>query len=435
MTQLLLSVRSRKLLLLGLFLHLFSFAAPISAFAQEEETQSVADMARAARASHAQPATAISTPEPHPPFSQTQLLAWLIAGVSAPDLLNQLKADGIAFPADAAHLNPLKEAQLPAALLAALPSLTSSPEPTGSAGVPQALIYASQAYVAKDFIAARYALEILAEQAPDADVYAALGNLNFLSQDLPSARSAFEHAVQLDPSFVYAHLRLAGVYYAFQDGAHAAAEAKAALRLHPDNAQARRYLAQSVTLEVQSANSSQASGNNVEDLSDLMANDGSIQDAKDLDNRGIAFMQQQEWRKAEAAFRGAIDLNSKVALFYYNLGNLYVQWGNHDAMAFDAYRQAKALAPRNLAVRQTYAAHLCKQHVYNEAINEFREILDMDPSWNAARPCLYAALFNTGRREEAAQVLADYRYWNQVRGLPDDSEEIEATQGRKVAGP
>jgi transcriptional regulator with GAF, ATPase, and Fis domain len=65
-------------------------------------------------------------------------------------------------------------------------------------------------------------------------------------------------------------------------------------------------------------------------------------------------------------------------------------------------------------------------HAYNDAITEFREILKMDPGWNMARPCLYIALYNTGRKNEAARVLADYRYWNQTHGVSDDSDEIEA---------
>lgn len=36
-------------------------------------------------------------------------------------------------------------------------------------------------------------------------------------------------------------------------------------------------------------------------------------------------MDQQEWNKDEAAFKGAIALDPEVALWYYNLGHLYVK--------------------------------------------------------------------------------------------------------------
>src|SRR5580700_11677507 len=118
---------SRKLLssVFGLrFLALaLALAVALPALAQDDQTQSVADAARIARANHAQQTTATSAPEQHPPFSQTQLIAWQIAGVSTPNLLNTVKANGIAFSPDDAHLNPLENAHLPADLLAALPGV------------------------------------------------------------------------------------------------------------------------------------------------------------------------------------------------------------------------------------------------------------------------------------------------------------------------
>jgi Tfp pilus assembly protein PilF len=401
-----------------------TLAAASPSPAQEEATQSVADAARAARAKH--DPTTLSAPTNHPPFSLTQILAWQIAGVSTPDLLSQLKVSGVGFPADDSHLTPLKDAQCPTDLIAALSAVPTHPDATVYAEISQSLIAASRAFNAKDYAAARAALEPLLKQTPNADLYAALGNLQFISGDLPSAKTSFEHAVQLDPAFAYAHVRLAGIYYGLENGTQTTAEAKKALQLQPDNAQARKYLSLSLSLKLQGANDKASGGNDVEDLTDLGTKDGVNQEAKDLNNHGLELMDQGEWNKAEAAFKGAIALDPKVALWYYNLGNLYVKWGGHNVLAGNAFRQAKALAPRNLAVRQNYGHFLCQEHVYNDAITEFREILKMDPDWNMARPCLYAALFNTNRRSEATQVLAEYRNWNQTHGVPDDSAEIEA---------
>lgn len=36
-------------------------------------------------------------------------------------------------------------------------------------------------------------------------------------------------------------------------------------------------------------------------------------------------------------------------------------------------------------VRQNYGHLFCEEHLYNEVIIEFREMLRMDPSWNDAR--------------------------------------------------
>ena len=417
-----LTISRRKFLAPCLCLFCFAFVSALPVPAQEE-TQSVADAARAARARHEQPASGVSAPTPHSPFSQNQLLAWQIAGVSAPDLLSQLKANGIAFSPDDSHLNLLKDAQFPADLIAALPTVPSHPGASASAEVPQPLIAASRAFIAKDYVAARKSLEPLAQQTPNADLFVAFGNLASLSHDLPSAKSAFERAVQLDPSFVYAHVRLAGIYYSLENGAQAGAEARKALQLQPGNAEARRVLSLSLSMKLLGGGGS--AGGGAEDLSDLANSEGISQEAKDLNNQAIQLENQGDYKGAEAAWNHAISLEPKMALFYYSLANMYVKWGGHNVLALNAFRQAKALAPRNLAVRQNYGHFLCEGHSFNDAIVEFQEILKMDPDWNIARPCLYISLYSVGRKNEAAQVLADYRYWNQSHGVPDDSDQIE----------
>jgi tetratricopeptide (TPR) repeat protein len=412
---------------------ILAFTAMPRASAQEQETQSVADAARAARARHAQstgdtPANvAIATK--HPPFSQTQLLAWTIAGVAAPAMLAQVQANGIAFPPDDVHLAPLRDAQLPPDLLAALPTLPSHHEASAPEGVPEQLIAASLSFNSRDYPAARKLLETLTRQSPNADLFAALGNLHSLVRDQNSARAAFERSVQLDPTFVYAHLRLAGIYYNLEDAAQAATEARAVLQLQPGNPQARKYLALSMTV---SGTASASSANpefegEVEDLSDLKA--GNNQEAKDLNHQAIESVQKHALFPAEAALKRAIELDPDVALYHYHLGWVYGKWPQFEK-ALPAYQKAKALAPRNLAVRQNLGHTLCQLKRWNEAVAEFNEILRMDPTWNMARPCLYDALSHLGRTGEAARVLSEYKQFNLSHGLPDDSDQMEADNKR-----
>jgi hypothetical protein len=296
----LLTISLCKLFRPCLCLFCFAIAARCPDPAQGQETQSVADAARAARAKH--DVTKAVSVIPHSPFSQVQLLTWQIAGVSTADLLSQLKASGISFPADESHLTPFKDTQFPSDLLAALPAVPSHPDAAASAEISRPLVAASLAFNTKDYAAARSALEPLLQQTPNADLYAALGNLQLLSHDLSSAKSSFERTVQLDPTFVYAHVRLASIYYTLQNGTQTAVEAKKVLQLQPDNAEARRYLSLSLSMKLQAANSQTASGDDVEDLSDLSTKDGDNQEAKDLNNRALVFKGQHEWNKAEAGF-------------------------------------------------------------------------------------------------------------------------------------
>jgi tetratricopeptide (TPR) repeat protein len=427
MPTIVLCLRLRKLLpcLLGLPLFALTWLA-MPSLAQDEQTQSVADAARAARARHAQqPGTSGSLGQ-HAPFSQTQLIAWQIAGVSAQDLVAEVKANGIAFSPDDAHLTSLKDAQIAPEILAALPAASSHPEASAGA-IPQPLIAASQAHSAKDYAGARQALEPLAHQNKDADLYAALGNVLFLSNDLPAAKTAFESATQLDPTFLYAHLRLANIDYSLKNSEQTTAEARKILKLQPDNTEARRYLSLSLSMRLQGSDGGPAK--KFEDLSDLAsAAEDLSQETKDLNNQAIQLQQQGDYKGAEEAWNQAIKLNPKVALFYYSLANMYDEWGQHEALEYSNFLKAKALAPRNLAVRQNLGHYLCTYHKYNDAITEFREILEMDPDWNIARPCLYRALYATGKKNEAGRVIADYRFWNQAHGVPDDSDEIEVRE-------
>lgn len=397
--------------------------------AQEEATQSVAEAARAARARHAQAsgdtaANAIAATK-HAAFSQSQLLAWTIAGVSDTALLTEVQANGIGFAADEAHLTPLKDGQLSPDLLAVLPRVPSHPGASASEPVPQSLIAASQSFRSKDYPVALKLIEALTRQSPNADLFAALGNLQVLAHNQNAAKTAFERAVQLDPTFVYAHLRLAAIDYTLEDGAQAATEARAVLRLQPGNPQARKYLALSMTVN---GSGSGAGGNpglegDVEDLSDLQA--GTNQEAKDLNAKALEFAHNHDLYHAEVSLKRAIELEPNVAMYHYNLGWVYSKWPYRDK-ALAAYQKAKALAPRNLAIRQNIGYTFCQTQRWNEAVAEFSEILKMDPTWNMARPCLYDALYNLGRKSEAAKVLDDYRQFNLSNGLHDDSDEIDA---------
>jgi len=406
----------------GWFVAGFCLALVISARpARGQETESVGDAARAYRARRAaQTNTNQDTARPaQSPLSATTLVAWQMAGMAVPDILNELRLRGITFVPDAAHLNALKEARLAPELLAALPNVPSHPEASVSSEIPPALIGAAQAFSDKDYAVARGALETLAQQNQDANLYAGLGNLNFVSGDLPSAKTAFLRSAQLDPAVAYVHVRLAQIYYRLEQGSQMADEAKQALRLQPANAEAHKYLALSATLHMQDSGEAASDGNQVEDLSNLKA--GSNAEAKNLNNQAIEFAQQREWGKAEAAYKRAIELDPKVALYHYNLGNLYTKW-RHPQQALAALNEAKGLAPRNMAVRQNLGYTMCQFDLLSEAVNEFREMLEMDPHWNMARPCLIEALNRMGRQEEANQVKMDYKLYKSSDDSGDDGD-------------
>ncbi len=426
------SPRPQRSRMLAIFCLALAICAALPVRAQE--TESVGDAARAFRARRAAQANQDSGHPTQPPLSATTLVTWQIAGMAVPDILNEVQTRGITFVPDNTQLDRLKEARVAPELLAALRNVPSHPDASNSSEPPQALIAAAQAFSGKDYTAARHCLETLVQGNQDANLYAALGNLNFISGDFASAKTAFVRSAELDPSFAYAHVRLAQIYYRLEQGSQVAEEAKQALRLQPTNAEAHKYLALSSTLQMQDSGGAAAGGNKVEDLSDLKA--GSNTEAKDLNNQAIALAQQNDWSKfpkAEAAYKRAIELDPNVAMYYYNLGNLYTKW-RHPQQALAALNQAKALAPRNMAVRQNLGYTMCQFNLFSDAVSEFREMLDMDPHWNMARPCLIKALDSLGRRTEADQVERDYKLYkaSDDSGDTDDGDSNEDESGVKL---
>lgn len=399
-----------------------------------QETESVGDAARAFRARRAAQDNQDAKRPAQSPLSATTLVEWQISGMAVPDELNEIQTRGISFAADDAHLKLLKDACLAPELLAALPNVPSRPDASGSSEIPPALTAAAQKFTAKDYASARHAVEsLIAQQNQDASLYAVLGNVHFVERDFEAAKTDFVRSAELDPDFVYAHVRLAQIYYRLEQSSQVADEAKKALRLQPTNADAHKYLALSSTMQMQDSAGAAAGGGKVEDLSDLEA--GSNKEAKDLNNQAIALAQQNEWAngqdqwgKAEAAYKRAIELDPNVAMYYYNLGNLYTKWG-HPQQALAALNKAKALAPRNMAVRQNLGYSMCQFNQFSDAVTEFREMLDMDPHWNMARPCLIKALDSLGRRKEADQVEMDYKLYKNSddsgEGADGDSNEDE----------
>jgi len=397
-----------------------------------QETESVGDAARAFRARRAAQGNQDAKRPAQNPLSAITLVEWQIAGMAVPDVLNEVQARGISFAADDAHLQSLKDARLAPELLTALPNVPSHSDSSSSSEIPQALTVAAQAFSAKDYVSARHALEMLSVQHnQDASLYAALGNLHFVARDFDAAKTAFVRSAELDPGFVYAHVRLAQIYYRLEQSSQVADEAKQALRLQPTNAEAHKYLALSSTMQMQDSAGAAAGSGKVEDLSDLEA--GSNKEAKDLNNQGIALAQQNEWVKAETAYKRAIELDPSVAMYYYNLGNLYTKW-RHPQQALAALNKAKALAPRNMAVRQNLGYTMCQFNLFSDAVTEFREMLDMDPHWNMARPCLIKALDSLGRKTEADQVEMDYKLYKSSddSGDTEDGDSNEDDKGVKL---
>ncbi|HEY6302222.1 MAG TPA: hypothetical protein VIX14_04075 [Terriglobales bacterium] len=168
------------------------------------------------------------------------------------------------------------------------------------------MIAAAQAFTAKHYAGGRHALESPVQKNRDANLYAVLGNMNPLSGDLPSAGAAFLRSEQLDPSFAYGHVRLAEIYYRAEQGSQMKEEAKKVLRLQPNDAAARRYLASPSpwNRRIPAPPIARTS------MICTTSRRGENTEANDLSNQAMAlYRQHKSGTKAEASYRRAIEID------------------------------------------------------------------------------------------------------------------------------
>jgi len=122
---------------------------------------------------------------------------------------------------------------------------------------------------------------------------------------------------------------------------------------------------------------------------------------------GVVRADQKEWSAAIAAYLNAIQVGPTRWPFYNNLGIALGRMNRVDE-AVAAFEKGKVLAASEPELCQSYGALLCNSGRYEAAVKEFRELLELVPERNMARPCLYRSLIRTGHPDEAQKVKEEY---------------------------
>jgi tetratricopeptide (TPR) repeat protein len=149
-----------------------------------------------------------------------------------------------------------------------------------------------------------------------------------------------------------------------------------------------------------------------QDLGNVAATDKAIQDALaqnesaiDYFNQGLALFKQKDFKGAEAAFRKAIELDSKSVLAHTNLGVVLERQGKLEE-AITEYRQAIRVDPNYAFAHTSLGYALEKQGKLEEAIAEYRQGIRLDPKDAYAHTSLGYALEKQGKLVKA---IAEYR--------------------------
>ncbi|MGA9308702.1 MAG: tetratricopeptide repeat protein, partial [Candidatus Sulfotelmatobacter sp.] len=183
------------------------------------------------------------------PVNSTQLMAWLMAGVPGNRLVRIVQERGIANVPGKELMHQLEAAGADANLIHALKSLKRSAPADSSTSeipatqIPAALVQAATNARSQRFHEAELALrQALLADPQNAALHFALGTMLRQQELWDDAIDEITLSAQLMPDFPENHSSLAYIFYRLDDPSDSIAEARTALSMDPQNAEAYQFL-------------------------------------------------------------------------------------------------------------------------------------------------------------------------------------------------
>jgi tetratricopeptide (TPR) repeat protein len=317
------------------------------------------------------------------PVNSTQLMAWLTAGVPGNRLVRLAQERGIANLAGKETIHQLEAAGADASLVRVLKnSRLSAAANSSSSEIPVALVQAATDARAQRFHEAEIALrQALSSDPQNAALHFALGTMLRQQERWDDAFDEITLSAQLMPDFPENHSSLAYIFYRLDDPANSIAEARTALSMDPQNAEAYQFLGLALFSDGQYAPSVHA-------FSESLARDADNPDTYyDL---GITLHADGNLPAAIAAYRHAIRLNPAFWQAHSNLALVLHEQDKLDE-AIAEYREAKKLVPQEASVRNNLGNTYCDKGDFDAAMLELRELYRQHPEWEQGHSCLARA--------------------------------------------
>jgi superkiller protein 3 len=367
------------------------------------------------------------------PVNSNQLMAWLMAGVSSSRLDRIVQERGIAPLPGKEQIRQLRAAGADATLVRTLtktsrkPSSLSNSAAPGVAAteIPAFLVQAAVDARAQRFHEAELTLrQALSSDPQNASLYFALGTMLRQQERWDDAFDEITRSAQLMPDFPENHSSLAYIFYRLDDGPNAIAEARTALSMDPQNAEAYEFLGLA-----QYSNGQYGAA--VHAFAESLARDANNVDTYyDL---GITQHAAGNLPGAIAAYRQALRLNPAFWQAHSNLALILHEQDKLD-QAIAEYREAKRLAPEEASVRNNLGNTYCDKGNFDAAILELRELYRQHPEWEQGHSCLaraYMAKKDYGRAVAELQLAvlenpagsAEHRALGEALLLDDKLEE------------
>jgi superkiller protein 3 len=351
-------------------------------------------------------------------------MAWLTAGVPSNRLGRIVQERGVASVPGKKQIHQLAAAGADPALIHTLtrtptkPNLkqsassASSGSESAASEIPAALVQAASDARAQRFQEAELALrQILSSDPQNASLHFALGAMLRQQGRFDDAFDEITRSAQLMPDFPENHSGLAYIFYLLDDGPNAIAEARTALSMDPQNAEAYQFLGLALYSNGQYRAAAHAF---VESL------------ARDADNvdtyydMGITLHADGNITAAINAYRQAVHLKPAFWQAHSNLALILHEQNKLDE-AIAEYREAKRLAPEEASVRNNLGNTYCDKGDFDAAMIELRELYRQHPDWQQGHSCMaraYMSKKNFGSAIEELQLT--------VRQNPTGSTEHRA---------
>jgi tetratricopeptide (TPR) repeat protein len=371
------------------------------------------------------------------PVNTTQLMAWLIAGVSSNRLTRLVQQRGISA-ATAEELRQLQNAGADTDLIRTLSAMnrTFSDEPGNKladksfasnqpheirAELVQAAAEARQLHYHD---AERDLRRALSADPGNAALHFALGAMLRQQQRWDDAFDEITQSARLMPDFPENHSSLAYVFYRLDDGPNAIAEARTALSMDPQNADAYQDLGLGLYSNGQYLAAAHAYA---ESLARSPENPDTYYDM------GVTLHAAGNLPAAVAAYRQALRVSPELWQAHSNLALVLHEEGKLDE-AIAEYGEAKRLAPEEASIRNNLGNTYCDKGDFDAAISEMGELYRQHPEWQQGHACLaqaYMSKKNYGGAVEELQAAvrqnpngsAEHRVLGQALLLKGNSEE------------
>jgi tetratricopeptide (TPR) repeat protein len=363
------------------------------------------------------------------PVNSAQVMAWLTAGVPCSRLVRIIQERGITAVPGKGQIRQLESAGADANLVRTLTNVKPSPSNPSSSSttseIPEVLVRAAVDAHAQRFHEAELALRrAISSDSQNAALHFALGAMLRQQERWDDAFDEIEISAQLMPDLPENHSSFAYIFYRLDDGPNAIAEARTALSMDPQNAEAYQFLALGLYSNGQY-------GAAVHAFMESLARDGNNPDTYyDL---GITLHADGNLAAAIDAYRHAIQLNPAFWQAHSNLALVLHEQSKLDE-AIAEYREAQRLAPQEASIRNNLGNTYCDKGEFDAAMLELRELYRQHPEWQQGHTCMaraYTAKKDYGKAVGELQLAvrqnptnsADHRMLGETLLMDDKLEE------------